>query len=111
MVRRYKQHHEAILAPAHREKEILPFSEKFNRQAMDALLAKPGCVAIRIYYGMDEALKVHAILVGVDAGNKDILPVFTHPERSGDDATDDIAQRGMRCPPICPEDEGINGGD
>ncbi len=108
MVRHYKRHHKAILQPVQKGKEILPLSEKFNGPAIDTLPAKPACAAIRIYYGMDTTLKVHALLVGVATDNKNILPVFAVAKSAGNNATAIIAPGGMRCPPVWPKDEGIN---
>jgi hypothetical protein len=93
---------------------ILPNAETFDRAAFDALLAQPGCERLRIYYGMSEDLQVHAIVVGVNAENQDILPVAqsssttgeeTAPAtESGDDNSDNdglVVEAGVRCPPDC----------
>ncbi len=105
MTTRYRQHRDSILAAQHQGQNILPLSETFDRAALDALLAKPECTAIRIYYGMDEALKVHAILVANDADNADILPAaLKNKEEEGDD----IVDRGIRCPTLCPKASPLN---
>ena len=75
----------------------LPLSETFNRNALDQLLAKPGCAAIRIYYGLDEAAKIHAILVPVNAQNEDILPAEATESSTGTD----IVETAQRCPDMC----------
>ncbi len=74
MTARYRTEREIILAEKYRDQDISAVSETFNRDAFDALLAIEGCAGLRIYYSMDEALKVHPIIVAVNEANKDILP-------------------------------------
>ena len=107
MTARYRQHRESILDPLYQNQNILPLSETFDRAAIDALLAKTGCTALRIYYGMDEELKVHAILVGADETNQDILPPTTSKNDSEDD-DDYIYEQSVRCPPTCPDPSPLN---
>ena len=104
----YRENRELILAEPYQGQEILPLSETFNRQAFDRLLATAGCSGIRIYYGMDPNLKLHAVMVAVNESNEDLLP------GSGDQSTlsgsDDpvIIEEGQRCPPICPPESVLN---
>ncbi|MEO7983497.1 MAG: hypothetical protein ABI688_05395, partial [Bacteroidota bacterium] len=58
----YRKEKETILAAPFKGKNILARCETFDRAEIDTLLAKPDCVRIRVYYGMDETLNVHAIL-------------------------------------------------
>lgn len=102
----YRQNREAILAKNYIEQNILALSETFNRDAFDELLSKPGCAGIRIYYGMDEALKVHAIAVAVDENNSDILPNQLTSEVNTTENF--IAEEGQRCPNICPTASPLN---
>lgn len=110
---------------------IVPISETFDREGFDALLAQPGCVGVRIYYGMDDTLGLHAIIVGVDAQNRDILPAGTTTttstttlsaatlesttttgEDTGESTSDEtgiILDEGIRCPPTCPPPSELNG--
>ena len=91
----FRQQNESILAPEYRKQNILPHSETFNRDAFEKLLAETGCAGIRIYYGMDEKLKVHAILVGVNDSNEDILtPQSNQPQSTAPV----IAEERQRCP-------------
>ena len=85
-----------ILNPAF--SKVLGISETFNRDIFDALLAQPGAAGIRIYYGMDSAMAVHAILVAVDSNNQDILPATT-TSTTADSGT--IGESGQFCPPTC----------
>lgn len=100
----YRTNRESILQNNYQGREILPLSETFNRAAIENLLANEACAALRIYYGMDENEKVHAIIVGVDENNKDILPVNPLKEEDGPI----IIEVGQRCPPSCPPASGLN---
>lgn len=102
----YRQEKENILANDYRNQNILAISETFDRGVLDTLLAKPGCASIRIYYGMDETLKVHAILVPVNESNEDILPVVP----AGNELMEgsDIGEQAYRCPEQCPPPSPLN---
>ncbi len=104
MTTRYRADKEAILATAWQNQNILPDSETFNRTAFDTLLAKEGCAGLRIYYGMDEDLKLHAIIVAANEENEDILPVLTTVALTGED----IVEEGQRCPDLCPPPSPLN---
>ena len=110
----YRQEKENILAVPFKNQNILCKSETFDRGVFDVVLAQTGCAGLRVYYGMDEELKVHAIVVGVDSNNQDMLP----PSVSGktttasldDDGDDGIIETGNRCPDDCPPGSGgLNG--
>lgn len=104
MTGRYRSDKEAILATAYQNQNILPNSETFNRNAFDTLLATEGCAGIRIYYGMDENLKLHAILVAVNEDNEDLLP-----QQNSLTVTDPpIVEEGQRCPDLCPPPSELN---
>ncbi len=101
----YRQEKENILAPAYRGQNILARCETLDRDIFDTLLAKPDCTGIRIYYGMDESLKVHAMVVAVNSKNEDILP---QDELSKDNTGDYIGDETQRCPPDCPPESDLN---
>ena len=100
----YRAERENILAEAYKEQNILALSETFDRGEIDEILSKSGCEAIRIYYGMDEELRVHAILVPVDENNEDILP----PSNEINVVGDDIVEQSRRCPDDCPPESPLN---
>ena len=113
MIARYRAECEAILKPEFQGKEILPYSELFQRAAFEKLLAQQGCVAVRAYLGMDKELKVKLIFVGVDDQNKDILPSGAEAQKAkavgtslaaatADEDEGVIIEEGQRCPPHCP---------
>lgn len=94
----YREQMETVLSEQYRAKNLLVRSETFDRAAIDALLASPDCQKLRVYYGMSEDFQVHAILVGVNSSNGDILPKSI--TLSG--AEEPIVEVGVRCPPDCP---------
>ena len=102
----YRAEKENILKNQYQNQNILPLSEQFPRAPFDTLLAKSGCAGLRIYYGMSEDLKIHAIIVPTDAEGNDILPEQTGASSLGDE--EDIFERGNRCPDICPDPSPLN---
>ena len=92
MTNLYRSQLENILQPEMKDREILPLSETFSREAFDTLLAQEGCEGIRFYLGMDESLKIHIIAVGVNNMNEDML----------NDQESLIIENSWRCPNTCP---------
>jgi hypothetical protein len=70
----YRNNREQILQPQYQGQNILAVCETFNRDLFDTLLAIPACAGVRIYYGMNADLTVHAVIVAVDDNGDDILP-------------------------------------
>ena len=99
----YRQQHQQILQASWQNQNILPLSETFSRGAFDILLSKPGCTALRIYYGMSQNNQVHALFVAVNENNEDILPSSLNEEED-----EDVIEKGNRCPPICPPSSPLN---
>ena len=102
MADEYRKGKEVILNGQYAGKNILPTCETFSREGFDTILKNPDCASIRIYYGMDEELKIHSIIVGVNNKGEDIL---TATDRSI--AGEDILENAERCPVICPPPSGI----
>lgn len=102
MTSRFRDYRENILKAEYQGQNILAYSESFERAAFDALLNKTETVGLRMYYGMDENLKIHAIIVGFDVNGEDILP------ESLTGADEDIIDNGNRCPDICPPPSPLN---
>lgn len=88
----FKTNREVILGTTYQNLDLLPFNETFDKDQVISMLNNSGCVSMRIYYGMDDGKKVHALLVGVDSENKDILP-------ENDDPGNFILERSNRVPP------------
>jgi hypothetical protein len=102
---RYRQNKANVIAPAYSGNDVLAICDTFNKAAIEALLAKPGCTAIRLYYGMDAGLQVRPILVAVDKNDQDMLPPNTGDiSVVGQDIVDDT----IRCPPLCPPPSSLN---
>jgi hypothetical protein len=100
---RFRSNRNSILQTQFQNQDLLPLSETFNRTDIDLLLAQDGCAALRIYYGMDTDLRVHAVLVAVNEDNEDILPSSLL-----DNEDDIIVEEGQRCPIFCPPPSGLN---
>ncbi len=86
MTRRYR---EAAGADAQR-------ATMFPRQVFDVLLAQPGCVVIRMYYGQTEGGGRELVLVGVDSTGNDMTSAA-------------LFDYGLPCPPYCGGDSPLNG--
>ena len=104
MTARFRNNRENILNPLFQDQNVLPIAETYDRAAFDTILNKPEATGIRIYYGMDENLKMHAIIVAVNEDNEDILSASSLTE------TEDeyIIDSGVRCPELCPEPSPLN---
>lgn len=90
------------------KKDSVPTCETFEAAPFLTVLNKPGCTGLRIYYGMDDEYKIHAIIVGVNDKNEDMLAVAQPVSTVTSLATDttngdgDIIEEGQSCPPLCP---------
>lgn len=100
MTTRFRNQRENILKTEYQDQNLLPFSETFDRAAFEALLGEDGAQGLRIYYGMDENLKIHTIIVAVNENNEDILPATEQAFAEGEDVY--IVENGTRCPELCP---------
>ena len=84
-----------------------PICETFEASAIERLLATPGAVSFRIYYGLKENGTMHAILVAADSDGNDLLPVSQSSfATNGQDPI--ILEDAFRCPPTCPPDSPLN---
>lgn len=116
MAKKFKDNRDRINIPDQPVSDLLPISETFSRDAFDALLAQPDCQSVRIYYSMDDDLKVHAIVVGVDGNDRDIISsassvssATTTTDTTSATTLDDpvIIEDARRCPPNCPSTSGF----
>jgi hypothetical protein len=67
-----------------------PICEFFRRDAIDRILAQPGCIGLRVYAGADSQDRQVLVLIGTDAKGRDL--------------TSEIAERGLPCPTFCDDD-------
>ncbi|HMK27305.1 MAG TPA: hypothetical protein VK483_14835 [Chitinophagaceae bacterium] len=105
MTTRYRQNKADVINPVYAGNDILSVCDTFNKAAIETLLAKPDCTAIRLYYGMNANLQVRPMLVAVNQNNEDILPPITaNMTIAGDSIVDDT----LRCPPFCPPPSALN---
>jgi hypothetical protein len=107
----YRDHRESILQAAYQGKNILCISETFEKSQVETVINQSGCVGLRVYYGMDAELKVHAIIVGVDEKNQDITGgIFSKNAVTTRTTTDfgSILENGQRCPEECPPSSPLN---
>jgi len=105
MTTRYRQNKAAVIDPVYSGNDILSVCDTFNKAAIETLLAKPECTAIRLYYGMNADLQVRPILVAVNKDDEDMLPPGTVDITiTGNDIVDDT----VRCPPWCPPPSSLN---
>lgn len=72
---------------------VVPISETFNTQAIQAIISQENTVAFRAYFGLDAANQLRLIFVGVNAEGQDII-------NSGGVMMDipNIAEAGQRYP-------------
>ena len=96
----HRREKENILDAAAKNQGTLPKCETFSRDVFDAILAQAGCDGIRIYYGMDELMKVHALIVGVNVNDEDIV------DRESLNSL--IIENSRRCPDDCPPASPLN---
>jgi hypothetical protein len=105
MIKKFRDEKDKIVKDEHRGKHLLPNCESFDRTAFDALLRREDCKGVRIYYGMKETSHIHAVIVGIDADGKDILPVAGAAMDSIDPP---IIDKGLPCPDHCPDTSDLN---
>lgn len=85
LIGRYRENRKKILHPdllsADKQYGLIPHSEAFNEKSVLAILSQPGCVGIRIHYGMktqkdkkykDEIPLIVAVIVGVDSQGRNM---------------------------------------
>jgi len=91
---------ENLLTSTLQNQNVLPKCETFARAEIDDILAQSGCTQLRIYYGLDSNSKVHALLVGANSEDEDIL-------NNGNDVCL-VLQNAKRCPTDCPPSSSLN---
>lgn len=67
----------------------------FHADQVRELLAQPGCVALRIYYGKQDDGEEVMVLVGLDAKDKELTGGV-------------LLEVGFPCPPFCDDGSSLN---
>ena len=106
MTTRYRENMNAVIDPVYGSRGVLCICDTFDKAAIETLVNKPDCAAIRLYYGMNEDLQLRPILVAVNSNNEDILP--TSSTLGNDVVSDDIVDDASKCPPFCPPPSPLN---
>ena len=106
MTAKFRSEKDNVINPEYHDKNILPVAETFERAAIDKLLASPGCVALRIYHGMNDEQQLHSIMVAVDIDDRDILPKPEPLNLEEEEAV--IVEEGTLCPPVCGQGSELN---
>jgi hypothetical protein len=110
MTKRFRENRDSILNQEYLGKDILPLCETFSKDAFTSFFNNPSVKKLRVYYGMSENLQIHAIIVGVNENNEDMLPIETTSNASSTEAPDpiEILEDSERCPPLCPPPSDLN---
>lgn len=91
----------------------LPAAEMFNRDIFAALLNRDSAAGIRIYLGLNEKREVCFVMVPVDGKGNDLQGRIVNEAATAwipgvsaayalPPAEDEAAEKGHRCPTICP---------
>ncbi|MET3980387.1 hypothetical protein ABIB62_002989 [Mucilaginibacter sp. UYP25] len=81
-----------------------PLAEKFNRDAIAALLNQKGVTDVRIYLGQDDKGFIRLVLVGVDNKGNDITGGSNKIMRLTSNEESEpaiVIEAGQRCPTLC----------
>jgi hypothetical protein len=71
-------------------------AEAFHGDQVAALLRQPGCVGMRVYYGLNADGTAAVVLTGMDSSDNDL--------------TGTILEYGFPCPPYCGGGNTLNNG-
>ncbi|HTR21195.1 MAG TPA: hypothetical protein VMH88_10110, partial [Gemmatimonadales bacterium] len=74
---------------ARRRRIAMESGGAFKKEALDRLLAQPGCVGMRIYYGVHPDGRPAMVLVAVDEHGEELLKGA-------------LLEQHYPCPPFCP---------
>ncbi len=69
-------------------------AEFFGKEVLQNILTQENCVGIRVYYGQKDNGTPVLVLIGADANGNDLTQGI-------------IAERGLPCPPFCPENSAL----
>jgi hypothetical protein len=83
-----------------------------GKNMIEALLAQPGAVGIRMFHGINEIGLKQLVLVGVDANGNNLVN-YTTVGDNGEITKHKgiVADRARNCPPYCGDGGGTQGSD
>lgn len=120
MTKRFRDNRKNLLDPKFKpkDKEILPTCETFDRAPFDKVLAREGCVGLRIYLAQGHKEEVRLVIVGVDKNGKDMITpdvpfdsLQSAIRETSDETTattEEVIENGARCPTQCPPSSDLN---
>lgn len=80
----------------------MPYGEKFNRDAIAALLNQRGAKGVRIYLGQDKKGMIRMVLVAVNERGTDITGTNDKVAKFASNTSTAFAlEAGQRCPTLC----------
>ena len=88
-----------------------PLAERFNRDAILALLDQNGAKGVRIYLGEDRKGPVKMVIVAVDSLGNDITgrkSNIVKPASNGSSGDGVVLEAGQRCPTLCNTNSVLN---
>ena len=81
-------HEEAVAQLSRRPKELKERGGHFPREAIEQILAQPGCASIRFYFGTKTDGSLAVVMVGMDENEKDMTAGI-------------MIEDHYPCPPFC----------
>jgi hypothetical protein len=81
-------HEEAVAQLSRRPKELKERGGHFPREAIEQILAQPGCASIRFYFGTKPDGSLAVVMVGMDENEKDMTAGV-------------LIEEHFPCPPFC----------
>lgn len=85
-----------------------PLAEKFNRDAILAVLDQKGAKGVRIYLGEDKKGPVKMVIVGVDSLGNDITGRGNKIVKPAGNNDGVVLEAGQRCPTLCSTNSVLN---
>lgn len=111
MVKAFKEYVDTLLpkAAGAEQRPSLPECITFHKSAIQEILDKPGCVALRMYPAINEEKTFTMVLVGVDGEGENLMVKPTPPDANAKSASvqslaaspasSGVYDEGQKCPP------------
>ena len=80
-----------------------------GREIIEGILAQPGVIGIRMFYGINELGLKQPVFVGVDRNGNNVLNISTVGDNGQVERSKGIVAGGVRsCPPYCGDKPPVN---